>query len=72
MQANDAAKGFKSEMGKRTTAELLRVWTGTDKLYDFLGKFDAEVSDAMLQGMLLSSALPSDLCTYFCLPKRHA
>ena len=57
MQTNDAAKGFKSEMGKRTKAELLSVWTGDNKLYDVLGRFDAAVSEALLQGMFCSPTL---------------
>lgn len=63
VQTNHAAKNFKSEMGKRTKAELVSVWTGENKLYDSLGRFDAEVSEALLQGMFFSLTLPS-LCTY--------
>ena len=54
MQANEAAKSYKSEMGKRTTSELMHLWTGVDKLYDFEGKVCVEVSEAMLEGGWLS------------------
>lgn len=64
---NDAVKNFKSEMGKRTKAELVSVWTGENKLYDSLGKFDAEVSEALLQGdyYRLASEEPPEEADYF-------
>lgn len=51
MQANDAGKNFKSEMGKRVKAELLLVWRGPGMLYNVLGKFDQEASNSIMQGI---------------------
>ena len=51
MQANDAAKNFRSMVGKRTKDEVLSVWTGSEKLYDLSGKFNQDVSDEMMEGM---------------------
>lgn len=56
MQSHDAGKGFKSEMDKRVKEELLKLWTGTDMLYNLIGEFNAEVSSDMLNGVFLPAS----------------
>ena len=46
IQASDAGK---SSVGQKDKAELLSVSRGLDMLYDLLGEFEQEVSQAMLE-----------------------